>query len=294
MKKYNTHTLYIYIYIYITSMRPKQWIKNIIIFIPLIFSWWIFNLDLFSNSFLWFLIFSIFVWNIYILNDIKDIDFDKKHPKKKNRPIASWKLNKNISLFIAILLILTTLFLSYYYFSVIVFGFFLLYLLNTLLYIFYVKNIVILDIFSISFGFIIRWLIWIYLIKVEVSIWFLPILFFASLVWWFLKRYQELKMWENSRKITKFYSEDFLKQIISMLTTLIIMSYSFYTFNSIQSHYLTLTIPFVLFWIIRFMYNIFFLEKYSEWIEDIILKDKFIIFDIFLYFFTVIWIIYFL
>jgi len=79
------------------------------------------------------------------------------------------------------------------------------------------------------------------------------------------------------------YNEEFLKQIISMLTTLIIMAYSFYTFNSTQPKLFVITIPFVLFGIIRYIYNIFYLEKYKEGIEDIIISDKFIMVDILIY-----------
>jgi len=280
-------------YYFFLWMRPKQWIKNFIILIPLVFSWSFFDINLLQDSLLWFILFSIFVWSIYILNDFKDIDLDKNHPKKKNRPLASWKLNKKFALIFSFFSILSSLIFSYFLFWNVVFLLFFLYLLNTIFYIFWIKNIVILDIFSISWWFILRWLIWIFLINTDLSIWFLLILFFWSLLLWFLKRYQEVKLWLKSRKNIELYNEEFLKYVISMITTLIIMAYSFYTFNSVQNQFLAVTIPFVVFWLIRYFYNIFFLEKYKEWIEEVILWDKFLLSNLFFYFLIVFWIIYF-
>jgi len=280
-------------YYFFLWMRPKQWIKNFIILIPLVFSWSFFDINLLQDSILWFILFSIFVWSIYILNDFKDIDLDKNHPKKKNRPLASWKLNKKFALILSFFLILLSLTFSYFLFWNIVFLLFFFYLLNTIFYIFWIKNIVILDIFSISWWFILRWLIWIFLINTDLSIWFLLILFFWSLLLWFLKRYQEVKLWLKSRKNIELYNEEFLKYVISMITTLIIMAYSFYTFNSVQNQFLIVTIPFVVFWLIRYFYNIFFLQKYKEWIEEVILWDKFLLSNLFLYLLIVFWIIYF-
>lgn len=280
-------------YYFFLWMRPRQWIKNFIILIPLVFSWSFFDFDLLQNSILWFILFSIFVWSIYILNDFKDIDLDKNHPKKKNRPLASWKLNKNFALIFSIFIIFLSLFFSLFLFWKIIFLLFFLYFLNTIFYIFWIKNIVILDIFSISWWFILRWLIWIFLINTDLSIWFLLILFFWSLILWFLKRFQEVKLWVNSRKNLELYNEEFLKYVISMLTTLIIMAYSFYTFNSVQDQFLAVTIPFVVFWLIRYFYNIFFLQKYKEWIEEVIFWDKFLLINLFFYLLIVFLIIYF-
>lgn len=277
---------------FIKSLRPKQSIKNIIIFIPILFSGSFFNYELLKISTLGFILFSFFVWLLYILNDVKDIDFDKIHPIKKFRPIASWDLNIKLWVYFSLLFMLIILILVYLIFWKIILYFFLIYFLNSLLYTIYLKNIVIVDVFFISFGFIIRWLIWIFLINSSISIWFLLILFLWSLFFWFLKRYQELQLDIISRKNIVLYNSDFLKQIISILTTLIIISYTFYTFNWVQSDLFFITVPFVLFWIIRYLYNIFYLENNLCWIDEIIYKDKFILLDIIIYFFIVFIIIY--
>ena len=281
------------LYYFFVWMRPKQWIKNFLLFVPLFFSGQLFDMNLLLQVIIWFILFSIFAGSIYILNDIKDIKLDRMHPNKKNRPIASWKLNKWFAMFFSIILILTVLYFVYKLFGIAVLILFKIYLINILLYIFWWKNIVILDVFFIAIWFVIRWLLWIFIIGVPISIWFLLLIFFWALILWFLKRYQEVKLWIISRKNIKMYNEEFLKQIISMLTTLIIMAYSFYTFNSTQPKLFVITIPFVLFGIIRYIYNIFYLEKYKEGIEDIIISDKFIMVDILIYWIIAFLIIYF-
>jgi len=270
------------LYYYIVCMRPKQWIKNSIIFIPLIFSgdvsqiWLLFKVVLVS------FVFSIFVGATYVLNDMKDINKDKLHPKKKYRPLAAGHLSPVFAASVSCLLIIGMLILWWHLFGLVVIWFFLLYLVNTVIYTFYLKRQVIIDVFSIALGFVIRWLIGIYVIWVVLSPWLLIMLFFGALFLGFLKRYQEVMLWTNTRHNISLYNAEFLKQIIGTLTTVILMSYTLYTFNSVQSQLMLITLPFVSFGIVRYYYNIFYLKKYEESIEDIILKDKRIVFDILL------------
>lgn len=271
------------LYYYILCMRPKQWIKNFIIFIPLVFSGDILHIPLLLKAILVFFVFSVFVGATYVLNDLKDIKKDKLHPKKKYRPLASGLLSPIFALSISWFLIVAMLLLWYYLFGFLVIVFFLLYLLNTVIYTLYLKRQVIVDVFSIAIWFVIRWLIGIYVIGVPISPWLLIMLFFGALFLGFLKRYQEVMLWTNTRHNISLYNAEFLKQIISILTTVILMSYTLYTFNSVQSELMLLTLPFVSFGVIRYYYNIFYLEKYEESIEDIILKDKWILFDIILF-----------
>ena len=264
-------------YYYILALRPKQRIKNIIIFIPLLFS------HLFTDTFsiiktsIIFLFFCIFAWCTYVFNDYKDIEKDRKHPKKKNRPLASWKLNKNFALISSIILLIITLTFSFKIWWNYICLLFIAYLINTVLYTLIIKNFEILDVFSIAIWFVIRWLIWVYAINVELSSRFLLILFFWALWLWFLKRYQEVMLsWDIRANISK-YNDKFLEQITSIITWIIIISYALYTFNSVQSKLMVITIPFIAYIIIRYYYNIFYLKKYEESIENIILHDKSII-----------------
>lgn len=278
---------------FLLSMRPKQWIKNFIIFLPLIFSWEFFNFFFLFKAIFIFMLFSFFVWATYILNDLKDIKNDRRHPKKSKRPLASWKLNERFALFLSILIIFLILLFVFIKLWFIIFILFLLYFINTFLYSFYIKNIVILDVFFIAFWFVIRWLIWIFIINVEISYWFLINLFFWALFLGFLKRYQEVESNINTRKNIEKYNIDFLKQINSMLATCILISYSLYTFQSTQPHSMICTLPIVTFVIIRYCYNIFFENRYLDSIEDILIKDKWIVLSGIVYIVIVFFVLYF-
>lgn len=271
------------LYYFFISMRPKQWIKNLIIFIPLFFSKEFLNLTSVFSVFIVFIVFSLFCWATYIINDYMDLDKDKNHPKKKNRPMASWKINPKYAVIFAIILLVLLLVCSYFIWNIRLLCLLLAYFLNTMLYSFFVKKIEILDVFSIAIWFMIRGIIWAILINVEISIWLLVMLFLGALWFWFVKRYQEVKLGEKTRDNIFKYNDYFLEQTISMLTWIIIITYILYTFNSVQSKVMVITVPFVTFWMIRFLYNIFFLKRYEDWIEDIFLRDKYILFDIILF-----------
>lgn len=281
------------IWYFFLSLRPKQWMKNLILFIPLVFSGNLFHENMLLTSISGFLLFSLFAGSTYVLNDIRDREKDRKHPTKSLRPIASGKLHLSFALALSIILEITILYTVFSFFWKYVALLFFVYWINTFLYTFWVKHIVILDVFSIAFWFVLRGLIGVFLIHTEVSLWFLLLLFFGALWFGFLKRYQEVKLGIETRKNILAYNEDFLKQTISMITTCIIMAYSFYTFNSVQSKWMAITIPFVMFGMVRYFYHIFFLEKFSHSIEEIILKDWFILADVMLFMVSVISIIYF-
>jgi hypothetical protein len=114
------------------------------------------------------------------------------------------------------------------------------------------------------------------ILQTEYSIWFIMMIFFGALRWGFVKRYQEIQVGTASRQNLNKYNASFLEQIIWMLMTVMITTYSLYTFNSIQSQRMVLSLPVVIFCIIRFYYAIFFQKKYVESIENIILHDVYI------------------
>ncbi len=271
------------LYYFLLALRPKSWMKNLILFLPLIFSGNLLNIHAVYTTSLIFIIFCLFVWGTYIINDYKDREYDKKHPTKKNRPLASGKLSATWALFSAIGLILLSLVVSYYLGWYITLGMFLCYWINTTIYTLYLKQTEIIDIFSIAIGFVIRWIIWVVIISASFSPWFFMILFFGALWLGFVKRYQEVQVWTNTRIVIKKYNSHFLEQIISIMTSTLLMSYALYTFNSVQSQNFLLTLPIIAFLIIRMYYNIFFLKRHEESLEQIILSDKRIIISSLLY-----------
>lgn len=151
---------------------------------------------------------------------------------------------------------------------------------------------VILDVFSIAMWFVIRWLIGAAAIWITISEWFLIIVFFWALFLGFSKRFQEVKLGISSRANIVSYNKEFLEQILSMLASVLLFSYAMYTFNSSQSNELIYTLPIVWYWVIRYYYNIFYLEKYADWIEAIIYQDKHLLWTGIVYLITVLCVIY--
>lgn len=232
------------------------------------------------------ILFCLFCSATYILNDVHDRKTDALHPEKKKRPIASGKLWIKTAIFLSLFLWIGSIVLSWFI-NLWCAMFFWIYLINTLLYTYFLKEKVIIDVFMISFGFLIRWAIGIAITDAIVSPWFLIMVFFGSLFLWFSKRYQESVLHSqnkiSSRKNIHEYSEDFLKQILSVLTSFLLVAYTLYAFQSVQWSRMVWTIPIVTFGIIRFYYNIFFLWKNSISLENIILKDRPLIGSILLY-----------
>lgn len=269
---------------YVLLLRPKSWIKNFVILLPLIFSGKVLYVNSVFSSFFLFLLFSFFVGGTYIVNDLCDVENDKKHPQKKYRPIASGRISPFSAGIFAFFIISFSLLLCFYFYSFSIFLFFLLYWINTSIYSLFLKRKPILDVFSIAFWFVIRGVLWIIVISWFFSPWFFMILFFWSLWLWFVKRYQELSLWMSTRSVLLWYGINFLEQIISIMTAVLLVSYALYTIESTQSQWFLLTLPLVVFLVIRIYYHIFFLKKYDLSFEDIILSDFSILFSSFLFF----------
>ncbi|MDR0606809.1 MAG: UbiA family prenyltransferase [Candidatus Peribacteria bacterium] len=254
-------------------MRPPQIVKNGLILLPLLFSGELFQLEAVGRVLGIFVIFSVFVGSTYVINDYKDRVVDRSHPEKKKRPLASGKLHAGFALTFAMVLIVLSLIGAYRMGGVWILLLFLLYWINTTLYTLRVKHLVILDVFSIALGMVMRGVIGIAVLQAVYSIWFLLVIFFGALWFGYMKRYQEVQLGTHSRKILTSYNASFLEQIIGMITTVLITTYSFYTFNSVQSIRIVLSLPVFVFCIIRFYYTIFFQKNYQQAIERIIFSD---------------------
>ncbi|MCX7877788.1 MAG: UbiA family prenyltransferase, partial [Ignavibacteria bacterium] len=176
---------------YIKLIRLKQWIKNFFVFAPLLFSKHIFHLEYLIPAVLAFFIFSLSSSAVYIINDIIDAESDRVHPKKKYRPIASGEISTKQALIfflIIILLIITGLFFTNHLFAAVI----VVYFITNFLYSFKVKSIVLLDVFFISFGFMLRVLGGAAAISVPISNWMVLTTIFISLFLAISKRRGEL------------------------------------------------------------------------------------------------------
>ncbi|OIP65013.1 MAG: decaprenyl-phosphate phosphoribosyltransferase [Nitrospirae bacterium CG_4_9_14_3_um_filter_53_35] len=246
----------------IISMRPEQWIKNLFVLAPLLFSQNLLDLEMFFRAFLGFLIFCGASGAIYLVNDVKDIEEDRSHPKKAARPVASGRLSVMTAVVSAILLSGLCLGVSWFLSS----GFaaiLLIYLTLNLLYSFILKELVIIDVMTISAGFVLRVLAGSAVIDVPTSQWVLICTALIALFLGFSKRRHELILQENgavsSRKVLSQYSPYFLDQMIAVVTASTVMSYALYTVSEetvekFQTSNLIYTVPFVLYGIFRYLY----------------------------------------
>ena len=244
------------------SLRPQQWVKNGFVFAALIFSRsiidWHRNARVIAAAFLFCLISSA----VYLLNDILDAPEDRKHPLKRLRPLASGRLGVGAAAAAAITLGLMSLGGAWaidrtFFFIMAAYGFI------NVLYSWVLKDVVLLDVFVISAGFVLRVVAGGVIIHVEISPWLVVCATLLALFLALSKRRHELvilgKEAGNHRSILSKYSPYFLDQLIGIVTASTVMSYALYTLSSdVQIKFpgkrLDLTIPFVLFGIFRYLY----------------------------------------
>lgn len=230
-------------------MRPKHYLKNVLIFLPLLFSGMLFDGDTLSRAISGFVAFSLVASVVYIINDLNDRKLDQRHPKKKFRPIASGEVSASAAATMAVVLLLIAGVVQYYSnFSLLSVGLLVVYLLINILYSLGLKNIPIADVTILSLGFIIRVFYGADMIGVEVSNWlYLAVLafsFYLSLG----KRRNEIKaVGFFTRKVNRFYTQEFLDKNMYVCLGLTIMYYSLWAIDPTQSHkYMFLSVPVVL------------------------------------------------
>lgn len=251
------------------SMRPEQWIKNFFVFTALLFSKNMFDLSKDFKSFAGFLIFCGITGCAYIVNDLIDLEKDKLHPVKSQRPLASGKLKTNTAIVIIFFICCAGLFLAFsmgLFFGIIVLAYFLL----NLGYSLYLKSIVIIDVVTIAAGFVLRVLGGAVIISVAASQWLILCTILLALFLGFSKRRHELVLLEDSatnhRKVLEHYSPYFLDQMIAVVTASTVICYALYamskdTIEKLGTSKLIYTIPFVLYGIFRYLYLVHQKEK---------------------------------
>ena len=273
----------------LTTSRPSQWLKNFVVFIPVLFSFnesWVFNgLDslgaLFLNATLAFLAFTFITIAIYFVNDILDKDNDRKHPIKKARPISSGELAIRKAIYVSVSCIFIAFAISLMVNLDLALAIFS-YLVLMLFYSYFLKEIIFLDVISIALGFIIRVIAGALAISVPISSWICICMLFGALFIAFSKRLSEI--WNNGdgaslqRPVLRTYSR--LNKNISIFGVSIIMlatiiSYSLYTIfatNLPMNNSMLLTVPFVCVGMVRYFYIV---VKFNlgERPEIIIVKD---------------------
>ena len=278
-------------------MRPRQWTKNLIVFMALLFSinedWQVSEPSswgpLLGRTVITFLLFCLISSAEYLVNDVTDIESDRQHPTKRRRPIAAGQLSTQAALRWAVGLAVIALGTAFALSSWITWhvGAALAgYIVLMLGYTFYLKHVVLLDMMAIGAGFVLRAMTGALAIDVPISPWLYVVTALAALFLVIHKRRAELTLLEegasNHRPILEQYSPALLDQMASLVTASTLISYGLYTFtaeNLPDNSAMMLTIPFVLYGLLRYLYLVH--QKGAGGSpEEILLSDWPLIIDI--------------
>lgn len=247
---------------YVKLLRIKHWIKNVLIFLPLIGAY-DFSPESILKISLAFMAFSFMASFVYIMNDIVDIQKDRKHPRKKNRPIASGEISLTRATFISIFMIVLAIIFNFFATGSLfntALGILLLYLINNICYSFGMKNIPIVDVSLLTAGFIIRVYYGAFIVGTPVSSWLFLTVLSASLYMGFGKRRKEFNSSEEVRPVLKYYNKRFIENFMNITLTLVIVFYSFWTMEQ-DNVFLYISIPML---IVIFMQYMLFMETGDE------------------------------
>lgn len=280
------------------TLRPKQWTKNGFIFAALIFDIKLFQTELVIKTVLGFALLCLISGTVYIINDIVDIEKDRQHPTKRTRPLPSGKVSVYAAITAVIVLLVVSLPLSLLLhpgFGLITTG----YLLLQIAYSFVLKNIVIIDVFTLATGFVLRVAAGVALVEAErFSPWLYVITVLLALFLGLGKRRQEIVLLKgkdfNTRTILNEYNIPFLDAMMAIVTTGTIITYAFYTFsapNLPDNHLMMLTIPFVIYGIFRYLY-IIHVQGNGGAPDEVLLTDSSLQITIILFGLTVVSILY--
>ncbi|GAC1384573.1 MAG: decaprenyl-phosphate phosphoribosyltransferase [Ktedonobacteraceae bacterium] len=282
----------------VTAMRPRQWTKNLALFVGLVFAQQLFSAASFERASLAFAAFCLASSFTYLLNDLLDLENDRQHPVKRKRPLAAGSLPISWAVTMMGILLVGCLSLTAFVFAVPmqsqqdVFANFgganlvftatiITYLLLMVLYSLRLKHVVLLDVFIIASGFVLRILAGAVVIPVSISPWLYLVTILLSLFLALNKRRHELVILQdqasNHRQILKEYSLPMLDQMITIVTASTLMSYSLYTFQGpTGNHRLMITIPLVLYGMFRYLYLVYMrMEGGSP--DEVLLRDRHIL-----------------
>lgn len=283
----------------LVSSRPRQWLKNLALFAPLVFEGSFFNTDKLLLTTLGFTLFSIMASGIYLLNDVLDLKNDREHPFKSKRPIAAGKLNGGVALICGILLILFSIAvaskISGFFTSVVI-----AYSVLQIAYSLFLRSVILLDVMAIASGFLLRVYAGAVLIDAHITVWFILTVASLSLFLAIGKRRSERTLLMGSvsknlatREILHHYPETLLDSLTVMFATSAWLSYTMFTFlqpppeagpqvlvlfgdflprTLLASKWLMITVPFVIYGVMRYLYVIHE-KKEGESPERILLSD---------------------
>jgi len=276
-------------------MRPKQWTKNGAVFVGLLFAQRLLDLPSLERTLLAFATFCLVSSTIYLFNDLLDLEQDRQHPTKRNRPLASGRLPTSWAIGAIVVLFLLSAGLTAMIFAVpigqahdiyaaygganLLFALTIAtYFILMVLYGIRLKHVVLIDVFIIASGFALRILAGAVVIPVVISPWLYLVTCLLALFLALSKRRHELVLLQGQasshRQILKEYSIPMLDQMITIVAATTIMAYSLYTFQgSTGNHRLIITIPLFLYGLFRYLYLVYIrMEGGSP--EEVLLRDR--------------------
>lgn len=284
---------------FLKLIRANNWIKNFFILLPLFFSANIFNYQILKLNLIIILCFSFITSSVYIVNDILDLEYDKRHPEKKNRPIPSGKYKIKQALLIGLLLFLTGI-LPIYLISIEAFFITLSYFIINIIYSFKLKQVPIIEMVIVSLGFVLRLIIGGVISKVALTHWIILMVFLLSLFIIISKRRDDVYHYDINkivnRKVVLQYSLPFIDKLITIISSILLVSYLLFitsdeVINRYDIEYLSLTFLPVLIGVFRYNQLTYVFKKNSSPIKtlfndvflQIVLLIWFILFFIIIY-----------
>ena len=260
----------------IVALRPQEWVKNLLVFAGLLFSGKFDDVDAILAATLTFVAFCMVASAGYLINDARDIEEDRQHPTKRNRPIAAGELGTSTAIGLAIVLAIVGL-AAATLLDVTVGGIVLAYAVGTTLYSYVLKHEVILDVMTIAGLFVLRVLAGAVAVDADASAYLLLTTGMVALFLGFTKRRQEatseLHSGAESRPVLEHYSIPFLDQMVAMVTAGTVMSYAIYAVNSpLIGAKMLGTLPPVVYGIFRYLYLIYD-RKDTRSTDAILLED---------------------
>ena len=261
------------------AMRPKQWTKNVLLFFGLVFAVRLNDPTAVAQAFWAFVVFCAVSSAAYLFNDVADLEQDRRHPRKRGRPLASGRINRGHAVGLGGVLLLGGVAGAFLLNP----GFGLITVAYVLLNVGYnagLKHIVLVDVFCLAAFFVIRAVAGALAISVPISPWLYLCTILAALFLGLAKRRHELLLLGDEamhhRQILREYSAALVEQLITIVTASLVMAYSLYTFsaeNLPRDHSMMVTIPIVVFGVFRYLYLVHQREGGGS-PEEMLLNDR--------------------
>ena len=252
-------------------LRVQHYIKNLLVFVPLFFAGKIFDVELIKNAVIGFICFCLISSAVYVVNDIKDVEKDRKHPKKRTRPIASGRVSVKLGACCGIICVAASLVLSGFLLNKIGLMIILLYFCINVAYSFGLKNKPIVDIVILASGFVLRIIYGGIITDITISKWLYLVIVSGALFMGLGKRRNELIQQKETREVLKYYTQAFLDKNMYVCVTLVIVFYSMWTLET-SAKGMIWTVPILMIILMKYSMNI---EGESDGDPvDVLLNDK--------------------